>query len=62
MFFITFILTRLFFLALMLDHNQIPIDMKTYSGNESEKPVIRDPIASLKAKYNISGKNHPCNR
>lgn len=40
----------------MLDHNQIPIDMKTYSGNESEKSVIRDPITSLKAQDNISGR------
>lgn len=43
-------------LGLLLDHNQIPIGMKMYPGNESEKPVMRDVIASLKAKNNISGR------
>ena len=54
--FLLLLYLRLFFLALVFDHNQIPIGMKMYPGNESEKPVIRDPIASLKAKYNISGR------
>lgn len=43
-------------LGLLLDHNQIPIGMKMYPGNESEKPVMRDVIASLKAKNNIAGR------
>lgn len=43
-------------LGLLLDANQIPIGMKMYPGNESEKPVLRDVIDSLKKQNNISGK------
>lgn len=43
-------------LGLLLDHNQIPIGMKMYPGNESEKPVLRDVIDQLKAQNNITGK------
>ena len=43
-------------LGLLLDANQIPIGMKLYPGNESEKPVMRDVIDSLKARNNISGR------
>lgn len=43
-------------LGLLLDANQIPIGMKLYPGNESEKPVIRDVIDGLKARNNISGR------
>lgn len=43
-------------LGLLLDHDQIPIGMKMYPGNESEKPVLRDVIDQLKAQNNISGK------
>lgn len=43
-------------LDLLLDHDQIPIGMKMYPGNESEKPVLRDVIDQLKAQNNISGK------
>jgi hypothetical protein len=43
-------------LGLLLDSNQIPIDMKMYPGNESEKPVIRDVISHLKKQNNITGK------
>ena len=43
-------------LGLLLDHDQIPIGMKMYPGNESEKPVLRDVIDQLKALNNISGK------
>lgn len=43
-------------LGLLLDSNQIPIGMKMYPGNESEKPVLRDVIQDLKKKNNISGK------
>lgn len=43
-------------LGLLLDSNQIPIGMKMYPGNESEKPVIRDVIQHLKQQNNISGK------
>ena len=43
-------------LGLLLDANQIPIGMKLYPGNESEKPVMRDVIDSLKTRNNISGR------
>lgn len=43
-------------LGLLLDSHQIPIGMKMYPGNESEKPVLRDVIAQLKSQNNITGK------
>ncbi len=43
-------------LGLLLDAHQIPIGMKIYPGNESEKPVIRSIIDDLKRRSNISGK------
>lgn len=43
-------------LGLLLDSHQIPIGMKMYPGNESEKPVLRDVIDQLKSKNNIVGK------
>lgn len=43
-------------LGLLLDKNQIPIGMKIYPGNQSEKPIMRDVIAELKNKGNITGK------
>ncbi len=43
-------------LGLLLDANQIPIGMKLYPGNESEKPVIRDVIDGLKSRNNITGR------
>ncbi len=43
-------------LGLLLDSNQIPIGMKLYPGNESEKPIIRDVIRELKERNRISGK------
>ena len=43
-------------LGLLLDANQIPIGMKLYSGNESEKPVMRDVIDGLKSRNNIIGR------
>ncbi|NLA75163.1 MAG: IS1634 family transposase [Deltaproteobacteria bacterium] len=43
-------------LGLLLDSNQIPIGMKMYPGNESEKPVIRDVISKLKQQNNIKGR------
>ncbi|HBC97625.1 MAG TPA: IS1634 family transposase [Clostridium sp.] len=43
-------------LGLLLDHNQIPIGMKMYPGNESEKPVLRDVIDRLKIQNNVTGK------
>lgn len=43
-------------LGILLDRNQIPVGMKMYPGNESEKPVLREVIDRLKAQNNISGK------
>lgn len=43
-------------LGLLLDSNQIPIGMKMYPGNESEKPVLRDVIDRMKAQHNITGR------
>ena len=42
--------------ALLLDGNSIPMGMKMYPGNESEKPKIREIINDLKRTNNISGK------
>ena len=43
-------------LGLLLDSHQIPIGMKMYPGNESEKPVLREVINDLKKQNNITGK------
>lgn len=43
-------------LGLLLDAHQIPIGMKMYPGNESEKPIIRNVISDLKEQNNIEGK------
>lgn len=43
-------------LGLLLDRNQIPVGMKMYPGNESEKPVLRDVINHLKRQNNITGR------
>ena len=42
--------------GLLLDAHQIPVCMQLYPGNESEKPVIRHSISSLKERNNISGR------
>lgn len=42
--------------GLLLDSNQIPIGMKMYPGNESEKPILRDVIDRLKTQHHIAGK------
>lgn len=43
-------------LGLLLDANQIPIGMKLFPGNESEKPVIRSIIDGLKSRNSVSGR------
>jgi transposase len=43
-------------LGLLLDRNQIPVGMKMYPGNESEKPVLRDVINRLKKQNNVTGR------
>lgn len=42
--------------GLLLDEDQIPIGMAMYPGNQSEKPVLRQAIEGLKARYNAPGK------
>ena len=43
-------------LGLLLDANQIPIGMKLFPGNQSEKPVIRKVIDNLKKRTSVSGR------
>lgn len=43
-------------LGLLLDRHQIPIGMKIYPGNESEKPVLREVIKELKENNDIEGR------
>lgn len=43
-------------LGLLLDANQIPVGMKLFPGNQSEKPVIRNIIQNLKERNSISGR------
>ena len=43
-------------LGLLLDVNQIPIGMKLFPGNQSEKPVLRKVIDDLKKRNAVSGR------
>lgn len=43
-------------MGLLLDSDIIPIGMSLYSGNQSEKPVLKEIINDLKNKHNIIGK------
>lgn len=43
-------------MGLLLDANQIPIGMKLYPGNQSEKPLIREIVDGLKKRNNITGR------
>ena len=43
-------------MGLLLDANQIPIGMKLFPGNESEKTVIRNVISELKTRNSVSGR------
>ena len=43
-------------LGLLLDADMIPIGMKMYPGNQSEKPVLREIVAELKEKNRIKGR------
>lgn len=43
-------------LGLLLDANMIPIGMKMYPGNQSEKPVLREIVKDLKSRNHIEGK------
>ena len=42
--------------ALLLDGDAIPLNMRMYPGNESEKPKIRELIKEMKEQNNINGK------
>ncbi len=43
-------------MGLLLDANQVPVGMKLFPGNESEKPVIRKIIDELKNRNSVSGR------
>lgn len=43
-------------LGLLLDANQIPVGMKLFPGNQSERPVIRNIIQDLKKRNSVSGR------
>lgn len=43
-------------MGLLLDEDTIPLTMKMFPGNESEKPVLRDVIKSMKEQNNITGR------
>ena len=43
-------------LGLLLDANLLPIGMRMYPGNESEKPQLRSVVDALKDQNNISGR------
>ena len=43
-------------MGLLLDANMIPIGMKMYPGNESEKPILRNIIQDMKNQNNIAGR------
>lgn len=42
--------------GLLLDENQIPLAMKMYPGNMSEKPLLRNIIEDIKTRYDINSK------
>ena len=43
-------------MGLLLDAEQIPLAMKMFPGNESEKPVMREIIKEMKERNSIAGK------
>ena len=43
-------------MGILLDANQIPVGMKLFPGNESEKPVLRSVIDGLKNRSGITGR------
>lgn len=43
-------------LGLLLDAQQIPIGMKLFPGNESEKPQLRKVIGDLKSRHQVEGR------
>ncbi|WP_323090688.1 IS1634 family transposase [Allobaculum sp. JKK-2023] len=43
-------------MGLLLDANCLPIGMRLYPGNQSEKPVMREVLHDLKNKQGVTGK------
>ncbi len=43
-------------MGLLLDKNQMPISMKMFPGNKSEKPIIREIIDEMKKTNQIQGR------
>lgn len=43
-------------LGLLLDRNLLPVGMKMYPGNASEKPVLREAVEQMKKQHNITGR------
>lgn len=43
-------------MGLLLDAEQIPLAMRMFPGNESEKPVMREIIREMKGKSGIAGR------
>ena len=43
-------------MGLLLDEDQIPLTMKLFPGNQSEKPIIRDCINEMKNRYHMNGR------
>ena len=43
-------------MGLLLDKNQMPISMKMFPGNQSEKPIIREIINEMKKTNQIQGR------
>jgi transposase len=43
-------------MGLLLDEDQLPLSMRIYPGNESEKPKIREILRSMKEEEHIKGR------
>ena len=43
-------------MGLLLDEDQLPLSMRIYPGNESEKPKIREILRSMKEEEQIKGR------
>ena len=42
--------------ALLLDADLMPLGMKMYPGNKSEKPYIRNAVEDMKRRYKVNGR------
>ncbi len=43
-------------LGLLLDANQVPINMRVFPGNESEKPFLREAVNDMKRHSHMTGR------